>query len=249
MTISPQHLFSLGRARWIKKRRLRRQHKGLFGFAPIGHGEFGRRDFLERSAQVHRDRSPAIRCAPRNRLGERVIDFERARRELEPFQFTFVFRRKALAGNRNQLPRRGVEKHQLAARFQLAECRRIDAAGGVHCSAQRLQVANERLGDGLRASARNGPSDRVNGDPEHPSDGRAQRLVEAQKRVTRHSREDGPRARADEMALGEALRGLNRRKSKSRHAQRMMRDAQCRPKCVFSKPHPVVGRWLHQAPP
>ena len=128
MTIGPQNMFSFGRTRWIVERGLRYQHKRLFGFAAIGNFGFGSRNLLKRSAQVNRDCPMAICRAPRNRLRKSVIDLERSRRALEPLQLAFVFGRKPLARDFNQLTR--------------VQCRR--ARG--HCSIPIHGMRPHRLG-------------------------------------------------------------------------------------------------------
>ena len=139
--------------------------------------------------------------SPRDRIRKCVVDLECTWPWLESLACAPVVVANPVAGNGQQLPWRGVEEYQIALRFELFERRRIDAVRSVHRAAQRIEIAGERLRNGVRAAARNGPTHRMNRDAEHQSDGRAQRLVEAQARVPCQARKHCARAGVRKMAL------------------------------------------------
>jgi len=163
VTIRPQHMLARRRARSIEKRRLCNQHERPLRFPAMCDGVLCLCDFFEGSAQVHCNRSPALRCAPRNRLRKRVIDLERARPMLEPLECSPISRCKPVAGNRSQLSRRGVEKHERKTLLQLAERFRVNSARRVYRSAKRNQLANKCVRNAVRAAAWNRPPHRMEG--------------------------------------------------------------------------------------
>ncbi len=92
-------MLAVRRARGIEERWLRNENKGPFGMPAVSNRVFRRGDLFERAAEVHGDGAPALARAPWNRLGESVVDLERARVRAEIAPCAPVTWRESVAGD------------------------------------------------------------------------------------------------------------------------------------------------------
>ena len=88
----------------------------------------------------------------------------------------------------------------------------------------------------------NWPSNLVRRGAQHQCDGRAQRVVEAEKRVCGQPGKQGPRARLREVMHRNAPGRLKRRHAEARHEQRMPWNAHNRPERLLRKPVPMINQ-------
>ena len=79
MAVGPGDVFPGRGAGGIEEAGLSEENEGALGVATVAHGVFRRGDFLEAAAEMHGGGTRAVWRLPRNRIVERVIDFEDAR--------------------------------------------------------------------------------------------------------------------------------------------------------------------------
>ena len=101
---------------------------------------------------------------PWDRLTQRIIDFENARRVSKLFQSAAISRRQFLASDSQKFPDRNIQKNR--ARFrQVAKI--LDAMIHFDLPAELTQISGKRVRNLLRSPAWNRPAHRVSRKPKH----------------------------------------------------------------------------------
>ncbi len=160
VTVGPGGVLPCRRTRGIEATRLREQDERAFGVAPLARIAFGGSDFCGAAAEMHGGGAHALGRAPRNGILQRVVDLEDASTVAVFREPAHEARGKMAAGHARQLIWRYVAERGVIT-GELGQF--PDARGSLDRAAQRCQMPAQRVGDGLRAAARNGPADRVRG--------------------------------------------------------------------------------------
>ena len=126
----------------------------------------------------------AARIAPGDRCVQRPITLEDARAVSKPVELIQIAPRKSVAGDGHQLAWSHIEEIG-ASRRQIGH--RPNAAAGDHAAAQALELAGQRVGDFLRASARHRPAEGVRTDGKHQSIAAGGEVLQRLDRVCRKS--------------------------------------------------------------
>ena len=113
---------------------------------------------------MDRARPQAARIAPGDRCVKRPIQLEDARPVSKPVELIQIAPRKRVARDGHQLARSDIEEIG-ASRRQIGH--RSNPPAGQNTAAQALQLADQRVGDFLRASTRHRPAVGVRGDAKH----------------------------------------------------------------------------------
>ena len=149
VAIGPECVLPLRSARWIKKRWLRRQHKGPLRMLSLHYCTLRIGNLIKRTAKMNGDGASALCRLPGHRLGERVVNLEDSRPGFESFHQHAEARSKAVVRDGNELSRRGIKQCQRISSIPLMESPRVDAPRGVNLASEALQMPDERLGDGF----------------------------------------------------------------------------------------------------
>src|SRR6266567_8544449 len=122
MAVHPGGVLTGGRARFVEHALLREQDKGAFRVPSFPRGPLRVGNLVERAAEVDCSRFCDFGRTPRDRPVECIVELERTRTVAPPLEPTSVAVWQQIAGERNELSRSHVAKHELAAR-QIAERR------------------------------------------------------------------------------------------------------------------------------
>src|SRR5439155_243835 len=112
----------------------------------------GGRDLVERPAEMDGARGRALGRAPGDRAVESPVELERTGAVSVRTERALVARRQPAAREPDELPRDDVREDEVGARQLVLRARRMDLA------AQGDQAVDERVGDPLRAAARERPA-------------------------------------------------------------------------------------------
>ena len=166
----------------------RRARRAAAGWPPRADRRLGRGDLGQRAADVHGAGPAALLGRPRHRGRERVVDLEHARRRSGSGRAPPG---SAAAAASPQIARswRGVTSKS-TARDRGRSASERTSWPGADLAAQRAQVGRHRLGDRLRAAARDRPADGVAERQQHEREGRRGRTVERAHRVRAHPGEE-----------------------------------------------------------
>ena len=215
VAIGPERVLTQRSARWIKKRWLRRQHKGPLGMMSLHYRTLRIGDLIERAAEMNGDGAPALCRLPRDRLGKRIVNLEDSRSGFEPLHQHAEARRKAVVRDGNKLSWRSIKERQRIPPIPLMERPRVDAPRSLDLASDALQIPYERPGDGLRSAMWNGPANLVRCCPEHQGDCRAQCVVETKKGVRREPGKQGSDTGVREVMCRDTPRRLKRNQCRS----------------------------------
>ena len=112
-----------------------------------------------------------------------------------------------------------------------------------------VELRDERIGDGLGSAACHGPPDRVGEGRQCEAEGGPERAVEAEHRVGRDAREEGPCRVLAEPAAGEAIDRAHGRRAEPDHRQRMAWRPDHRPQELGREGVGVADEGPEEAPP
>ena len=152
VAVGPGRVQSGRGSRVVEEGRLRQQDVRAFRVAAFARRALGLGDLLERAAEVQASPRACSRRRPRNRAVESPVELEDPRAVPVPAKRTGVVRRKAIAGDPEQLSRDDVGEDDIGAR-QL-----VDRARGVNLAAELLEPIDQRIREALRARPREAPS-------------------------------------------------------------------------------------------
>ena len=134
-----------------------RRTNGARPLPPRPRRPLGRRELVERAAEVHRRGSSDLGRAPGDRLGERPVELERARAVAVAAQRALVALGEAAVREAEQLARRNVGEHDVGFGKLVDRARRVnlDAVLDEACRrAHRSAVAHRHAGSSSRRRAR-----------------------------------------------------------------------------------------------
>ena len=129
-------------------------------------GGFRGGDLLEAATKVNRARPQAARIAPGDRCVQRPIKFEDARSVSKPVELIEIAPRQRLTGDGHQLAWRDIEEIG-ASWWQIRH--RDNPPAGHDTAAEALQLADQGVGDFLRAPAHHRPAEGVRTHGKHQS--------------------------------------------------------------------------------
>src|SRR4029079_19210316 len=158
--------------------------------------------------------------SPWNGSIECPVHLERTQAVLVTLQLSPVVRREPMAGNSQQWSGRQVTQSH-PCRRQLVD--RVNPRIGDDLAAQRLEIADERVGYSLCAALGNHPAGNVRQRGEHQSESGGWTPVERQHRVSRHAGDQRTRRVVDEGPPHQLLRGAQRTETETSDGPRVTR--------------------------
>ena len=156
--------------------------------------------------------------APRDRTVERVIDLVGARAVAIALELPAIAVRQCPAGDPQERARREVAEDG-ARRRQILDG--LDPLAGDDLAAERAQVAAQRIGEPLRAAARNRPAVRVRDCGEDEADGAGRQHIERQHAVRGVAGQQRSRPIRAKAPLREPLGRLHRGQAEAGRGQRV----------------------------
>src|SRR5579871_1405712 len=154
MAVAPGGMFSGRGAGRVEQARLSYQNERPVGGWAVPSGAFGQRDFFHRSSNVNGAGLPALWRLPWDGRAQGPIDFEDTRTVAVLPKSTGKAFRQPAAAKFEKLARRDVAKDQCSL---VDVVKRSDSGVRGDCSAERLEIRSECIGDQLRTAARDGP--------------------------------------------------------------------------------------------
>ena len=243
VAVRPQRVASGRRARVVEQARLRHEHERPLRNPTFPGDALGRRDLGERAAEVDGGRVRHRAVAPRHRTVEREVDLVGAHAVAVSLELTAIAVRQRPAGDAQERPRREVAEDG-ARRRQILD--RIDPRVGDDLAAKRAQVAAERIGEPLRAAARNRPAVRVRDGGEHQADRAGRQRIERQHAVRGIAGEQRPRPLRSKAPLRQPLGRLQRGQAEAGRGERVRWQPR-RPEDDVGQPRPVANHRPDQA--
>ena len=174
-------------SRVVEEGRLRQQDVGAFRVAALARRALGLGDLLERAAEVHGRRAPAIGRRPGDRAVECPVELEDSRAVPVPAS-ACVVGRKAIARDAEQLSRDDVGEDDIGAR-QL-----VDRARGVNLTAELPEPIGQRVREALRARPREAPSEDMGRGDQEQADAPARPRLQREHGVRRVAGQERSRA-------------------------------------------------------
>src|ERR1039458_5960164 len=151
-----------------------------------------------------------------------------------------------MVGKGEQLARRDVAQDQVAG-GKIAEA--VDVRGGGDAPAHMGEISGKRVGDGLGAAARNGPSDRMGYRSEYEAEGGAEGLIESQEGVGCETAEKRSCGFGAEMAAGDVAGGEHRGEAEAGEEEWVLGEMKHGAEDVGGEIRPAADEGLHQAAP
>ena len=161
-------MFSCGRTRGVEQALLRQQDERLLRVLAAPHRFLRCGDLLQAASYVYGSGVHQLAGFPRDGLIQGVIDLEYTRSVAIALHLSPVARGKRVPGHRQQLPGSDIEQRQ-AARGKFTQA--LHRPSGGDLPSERLEIACQRIGDGLRPSACQGPAGAVPQDAFHDGKG------------------------------------------------------------------------------
>ena len=175
---------------------------------------------------------------PGDGLAEGEVELENARAGAELGEFVDVGGREGWAGDADECGDAGVEERAVGG-WEVGEV--LDLGVEDDAAAEGVEIAGERVGDGLAAACGDGPACSVAGGGEDEASGGAGDSREGKDGVRGNAGEESASALVLEEGGGEHLRGHQRGGAEDRHVYGVAGEAQERLGEVFDELRPVAN--------